>query len=351
MIPLFILVIAKFMFRKSITWKESAASFAATTLIVVVMVTGFLYGSTMDSEVWNGYVTSKESEHVSCDHSYRCHCRKVQSCSGSGKNRSCSTSESCSTCYEHSYDIDWVVHSTVGDIKIDRVDRRGTSTPPRWSSVVEGEYFATENIYQNVIKISRDSLFTYDKTNYDEFSETLPDYPDVYDYYRFNHVINLASIDVTGWNDRINEYLRTAGSSKQLNIIVVTTTKPEIWSESLLYKWYGGKKNDVVVILGVNETDKTKVSWFKGATFANGIGNQELLVTLRNDMIGSTVNQGLVDTMIKDIDQKFTRLSADQMEYLRDSAVPPTWMLILTIFLGTIVSVGISYYFHKNDVL
>src|SRR4051812_22989724 len=63
-----------------------------------------IFGQTMDEEVWNGHVTSKEQVRVSCSHSYSCNCR--QSCTSSGKGgQSCTTV--CDTCYEHSNDYDW----------------------------------------------------------------------------------------------------------------------------------------------------------------------------------------------------------------------------------------------------
>src|ERR1035437_10316243 len=102
----------------------SAMIAGASFIIAVITLSVGMFSETADTEVWNGKVTSKEKEQVSCSHSYSCNCRSVQSCSGSGKDRSCTSSTQCDTCYEHNHDFDWVVHTTIGGKEIDRIDRQ-----------------------------------------------------------------------------------------------------------------------------------------------------------------------------------------------------------------------------------
>src|SRR5574342_424492 len=114
--------------------------------------------NTHDVEVWNGVVTGKEQNTVSCSHSYQCNCR--QSCTGSGKNQSCTTV--CDTCYEHSHDYDWDVYTSINDtITIDRVDRQGVNEPSLWTAVKMGEPVSVTHSYKNYIKASPGTLFRH----------------------------------------------------------------------------------------------------------------------------------------------------------------------------------------------
>ena len=96
---------------------------AVGVLISLGIFAGGLYGSrvsaTADTELLNGEITDKTRAHGSYQRPYDCNCRQVRSCSGSGKNRSCSTSTKCDTCYEPRYTVKWTAISTVGNFTID----------------------------------------------------------------------------------------------------------------------------------------------------------------------------------------------------------------------------------------
>jgi hypothetical protein len=168
--------------------------------LIGIMTAIMMSSNTRDVEVWNGQVTGKYSEKVSCSHSYSCNC--YRSCSGSGKNRSCSTI--CQTCYEHSYDVSWRVESNIGTYTISRIDRRGLSKPPRWDRVKIGEPVSDTHTYTNYIKGSPDSLF-HKKKLLKKYQKDLPKYQSkVYDYYRLNRLVNLGvNVDNNLFNKEI----------------------------------------------------------------------------------------------------------------------------------------------------
>src|SRR5208337_2452006 len=99
LIPFLIAVGVLIAFKGKVTWWEFLGQIGVVALVVGIAIGCAYEGRTRDTEVWNGQVTGKKRNEVSCRHSYRCHCHEV--CSGSGKNESCS--EECDTCYEHSY--------------------------------------------------------------------------------------------------------------------------------------------------------------------------------------------------------------------------------------------------------
>jgi hypothetical protein len=105
----------------------------------------------LDTEIWNGRIVDRHRERVSCSHSYKCHCHDV--CSGSGKDKSCH--EECDTCYEHSYDIDWIAKSSNDEtFTFDRVDRQGLLMPDRYKQVFIGEPTAVEHHFENYFKLA-----------------------------------------------------------------------------------------------------------------------------------------------------------------------------------------------------
>ncbi len=127
-----IIFIAWLVLGKTITMKEFFILMAVQAAVCGGVCAAIYYGGMHDTETWNSYVVTKEREEVSCSHSYSCNCLQVCSSDSNGGS-SCHTQ--CDTCYEHSYDVDWVVQDTIGDFRISRIDRRGLGEPPRWTSV------------------------------------------------------------------------------------------------------------------------------------------------------------------------------------------------------------------------
>ncbi|ADM79930.1 hypothetical protein phiAS5_ORF0087 [Aeromonas phage phiAS5] len=346
-VPLLVPFIYKFWFKRTYTYGEMAANAA-----IAVALTGLVYGmgayrAMYDTEILSGYVTSKERTWVSCSHSYDCRCRQVRTCSGSGKNRSCSTTRQCDTCYEHSNDWDWDVHTTVGNFEIDRIDRRGTLEPPRFSKVVIGDPAAREHGYTNYIKAAPDSLFAHDKNLIEAYKNKIPKYPEVYDYYNVNRVINLTGANTKDWNMYLSEALKSLGKDKQLNIIAVLTNEPLEFSQALFYNWAGGKKNDVVMAFGI-EKGTNKVAWFQSTSLGNGMGNQELHITLRNESVDKEISLDLLKQNVSIIANKYNRLPMEQFEYLKDQSEPPLWVVILALVMGIGSSIAVGYFFSRD---
>src|SRR6185369_625968 len=114
-LPTLIAIGAMVYFKGKVTYLEFFGQIAAVALVVGLGFGASYWSGTSDTEVWNGQVTSKTQDRVSCSHDYKCRCRSETTCTGSGKNRSCTSSTVCDTCYEHSYDVDWAVHASTGE--------------------------------------------------------------------------------------------------------------------------------------------------------------------------------------------------------------------------------------------
>lgn len=349
------LVVAKFSNNKEANKQYmlfTAILMVGSCLLQTSAYIGFISAGQSDTEVLNGQVISKSRERVSCEHSYECMCYYTESCSGSGSNRSCTRTRHCSTCYEHSHDVDWDVHTSVGDLSIDRIDRQGLKEPPRWSQVKLGEPAAREHHYLNYVKGNKDSLFSKDKKYAESFKDQIPPYPEVYDYYRFSRVLNITgrALPIDYWNDYLNNTLKTLGTEKQVNIIwVVTSGKPVEFFNGLVYEWAGGKKNDVIVVTDIDENNN--INWMMSTSFADGMDNAQLHARNSSSFTSKGFGVAVLSDVAGNISKEFTRVPMEKMEYLKYRTLH-TWEMVLMFVLGLLplgVFHGISWYSAYQD--
>jgi len=337
----------KYKFAKEITTKESLITLGANLMISFIFLGILAAGQALkmhDTELWSGYVTGKERNKVSCSHSYSCNCR--QSCSGSGKSRSCSTT--CDTCYDHSYDVDWDVKTTRGSYTIDRVDRRGLDEPRRWSVVKEGEYVVESNSYQNPLLADESTLFVElpGMKNQEYF---YPDYPTVHDYWKIKRVMGIKGDIANEVNDYLNDVLKTVGAKKQLNVIVVGSyvTSPDYFN-GLMAHWRGGKKNDVILVYGLDKDNN--IIWFKSNSYAMGMGNKELHYRLAANATSQPFTLDHIKSQMQLTEKHFVRLSTEELKFKAMAIDTPLWAIVLLAFINLLTSIAISVYMKNNDL-
>ncbi len=340
LIPILWPIVSKFIWSKEISWAELAINMTVTSIVSIGVYYAGAYSSLSDIATINGQVVSKTKDRVHCRHSYSCHCRPV-SC---GKN--CTTTQ-CDTCYEHGFDIDWNVHANVGDTSINTVDRQGLIEPPRWTAVTIGEPFTTTQSYQNYIKAAPESLFKRVKA--EKYLGKVPDYPQtVYDYYKMDRFVTVGVTvqNVKEWNEGISNILRKLGPTKQSNIVLVVTKEPKEFADSLAYKWLGGKKNDIVVVVGVSTYPEiawvSVLTWSKFSLFE---------VKLRDLLLDHKVLD--VAQTLKDLDETismyYTRKPMEEFKYLENEFDPPSWVIWLAIGVSILLTGVLTKVFHDND--
>ncbi|HEY4519607.1 MAG TPA: hypothetical protein VJH33_01030 [Candidatus Paceibacterota bacterium] len=314
-------------------------------LVVAIFYAGH-YAQTADTEIWNGAVTGKEKEWTSCEHSYSCNCR--ESCSGSGKDRSCS--EVCDTCYEHSNDWNWKVRTTIGNFNISRIDSRGSKEPPRWSKVASGQPVAFEKPYVNYIKAVPESLFHFNSSLKEQHEKLLVRYPRVFDYHYANRVIPVGVTlpDIEAWNYELALMLRELGPKKQANIVLIVVKTPDQgYAHAIEAHWLGGKKNDVVVVLGVPEYPN--IGW---AYIMSWTDSQIFKVQLRDALLalGTVEKDAVLRTIHQHVATTFVRKPMADFAYLKDEIRPPTWVIVFAAMFGILGSIGLSFLFRQKDV-
>jgi hypothetical protein len=324
----------------------------------LIAVTASLFASTVeqssDIEILNGSVTSKASRHVSCSHSYDCHCKSVVRCSGSGKHRSCSTNRVCDTCYEHNFDVSWGVQSTINSFDISRVNRQGTEEPPRFTLVKVGDPVSETHRYTNWVKAVPESLFNNQlaiASSKNKFISLVPAYPDnVYDYQYVDRVIPIGVplTELPLWNKELATAISVLGPSKQVNavILMVKTNDPN-YEYVIRNEWLGGKKNDVIVIFGI--TEYPKIDWVRIMSWTD---NQLFKVELRDALqdIGSVADRKIVLQTISDnIKKSFQRKHMRDFEYLANEIMPPTWLIVFLVVLILVANIGAVVLAKRNN--
>ena len=328
-----------------ITWKEFAVHLAAIGLVAGSTAAIIYYRDTSDTEVINGVVIGKEQVSVHCRHSYDCNCRRV--CSGSGKNRSCR--RVCDTCYEHFNDYDWDVHGSTGTTwSINTVDRQGVIMPPRWASTRVGEPTAETHTYENFIKAAPDSLFRYQGL-VEKYKGVLPNYPaGVYNYWHLNRVVqvgvNLPDLDL--WNQRLMEINGEVGPKKQVNLAVVVTRKPGDYFYALEEHWVGGKKNDAILVIGLDSLNK--IAWAEVMTWTV---KKTFEVVLEDEIRNMEFDRERILSALRvNVIKNYRRRPMHDFEYLKASIVPTSTELTVSSIIALLVSIGLMFAFHYHDV-
>lgn len=332
-----------------ITWKEFALHLAAIAMVAGISAAIIYHRDTSDTEILNGVVTSKESRHVSCSHSYDCNCRQKCTWTTRNKRRVRDCRRVCDTCYEHSYDIDWVVQGSTGESwQLARIDRQGVGQPPRWAFTVIGEPTAQTHSFENYIKAAPDSLFRRHGL-VEKYKGVLPPYPSgIYDYWHLNRMVQVGVNlpDLREWNKALMELNGRVGPKKQVNLIVVVTSKPRDYFYALEEAWMGGKKNDAILVIGLqgSEVSWTEVmAWTVNKKFEIGLESRvaDMKTLKREDVVAA---------LELEVMGKYKRKPMHDFEYLQASIVPTTTELVVSAIIALLVSIGLIFLFHHHDV-
>lgn len=350
-VPLILPFIFRIIWPHKVSWVELGISVVVGVALTAAVYGAGMYGQTADTEILNGEVRSKSRTHGSYVRTYDCRCHEV--CSGSGSNKSCT--RKCDTCYEDRYTVDWTCNTTLGAYTIKKLDTTSRSVyatpdPARYTSIKAGDPVAQEHGFTNYVKAAPDSLFH--ATNVDKFKSLIPLYPDtVFDYYRINRVfaMGVSVPDLALWNHELSLALRTLGPQKQANaIIVMVNTNDQSYVHALEGAWVGGKKNDIIVVIGT--TAYPKIDWVAVSSWTD---KQLFKVQLRDEIMsmGNIDRTLIISALSKHTMSTFVRKSMKDFEYLRDQIEPPLWVLIVALLLGIIASLGTSFYFYRANPL
>lgn len=341
-IPLAVGIAIKGAAGKAITPKELALQEAVVALFVFVTYAIMLSGKTGDVELINGSIAEKHQERVGCCHSYSCNCHEV--CSGSGQSRSCS--EQCDTCYEHSHDVAWEASSTTGTaVYWDTCNRPHSAAPARWDAIYVGEPTAEEHPFTNYIRGNPASILRRGAVSPALLAQ-VPEYPTVFDHYRVNRVLDLgvSGVDVAALDHELGFINAQLGAKRQVDIILIVTKEADpTFAEAVRQKWLGGKKNDVVVIVGAPAFPA--LAWVDVMSWTR---QEEMKIAIRDSVLGLGTFDGrkILGITAYEVDRGFRRRHMRDFKYL-EAGIEPSgaqaiWILVAALVLSLVIS-AITY--------
>lgn len=128
-------------------------------------------------------------------------------------------------------------------------------------------------------------------------------------------------IQATEWD--MDVLADAVGSNKQANPLLYFTSADPGYAEAIKSEWIGGKKNDVIIVIGVKEWPKVEwievIAWSKNAGFTAESRDALTMVDLNNrEQLTRTVGQ-LIRT-------KFERNPMSSFEYLKADVETPRWI-------------------------
>jgi len=343
-------LIAKAIWKTSINMLELLLNIIIPALIVMALVAIGAYSKTSDVQVINGEILSKERNQGHYVESYSCHCvtRTV------GKT----TTTSCQTCYRDHYTVEWLAKTNIGIVPFDSKDSTSRAIylspdPLSYVKCEKGQPASLTSSWTNYIQAAPRSLFNSGISK-NEFAGKIPTYPLPHDFYKMNRVLDVSSKlsppILKELNDKLNQELKILGPSKQANVVLILTSiQDQSYRYAVENAWLGGKKNDIVVFIGV---EGNTIAWTDVMTWAKNINNESLQVKLRDDLFSlQKVNvDSIISVISSDIKSDFKRVHEDDFKYLESEIDPPTWAIVLALVLGLSCSFGLTYYFHKNEI-
>lgn len=355
---------------------ELGVQIGASFVLLLGLSSGFLMGTAglHDTEYWNGHVRSATYyEEWTEEVTYY-----EEECTGTGENRVCRDVEK--TRYDY-HAPEWIVTTSNGEsvsissreyrnyvdlfgneeeMDIVRIDQSSFGDGDKYVTVWQGSQelmvsTAVEHTYVNYLKASR-SLTKRSGVS-GPYQDLILDYPELhsvgYGEIELNRVL-LAGVDAPNdWvqlvDRQIDLAMATLGAEQEVNCLVyLVDTSDRGFLHSLEEEWCYGKKNDVIVVVGVDNFPQ--VDWSGIMIFS---GNEELKVQLRDaiESLGNISDPQVFATLVIDnIKQHFKRVSMSELEYLIYDVDMPWWAVIIMIFVFVVTLLTITAMFENNNI-
>lgn len=343
------------------------------TLVFVTAIYVLLFGTTTDlwdTNYYNGKIKSSSyyeewKERVTYTESY-----------------SCGTSKSPRTCTRTKTRIDyhspyWEIRTNLGEtISITRSDYLKTKREFGTSMVRlhrsnqvsfgDGDKYVSKptraiptsvgHTYENVVraangnvihvKVPKESVALLVK------SGKVREYPELYRGAYGETLLN-RYIDTTGKTKSSSAYLKllnntalVVGRTKQANPIFYVTTEDRSITDAISQHWSMGKKNDVTLIMGID--DNGTIQWSDSICFTN-ISDFE--VDMENKFKGMNINADqakIVATYTNLVNAEFVRKPMEEFNYLKENITLEWYWQLLIFLLNLALTVFISYKFMNN---
>jgi len=343
---------------KRICWWEGLISIGAAFLTAGIIHVVIIRGLTGDVETWSGQITKVIHYPKWIEEYQEAVYKTVTRTSGYGKNQKTYT-ESVFSHYETKYRTHhehWVESNYFGRETVTKripesrfkeiahnFGGKIITTQPHKSGFYEGD----PNIYtiQNETGYIYPSVITKTWTNRVKAAPSvfsfpkIPkgiqvlDYPTLKHFHRSNRLIGLAKkhISILEW-DRMCSRL---GPMKKVNVILIGYIQGDAqiahYQEA---KWIGGKKNDLVLCYGGDETGK-KASW----SYVFGWTEEEIVKrNLETVLLECSIDNNILPKIEEEIAKNYKIKEWKKFDYI--SVEPPFWSYLVMLFVTIILQGG-----------
>lgn len=152
--------------------------------------------------------------------------------------------------------------------------------------------------------------------------------------------------------DQLNEVNAALGSRKQVNIMLMTVrNQPREWFYALEQRWLGGKKNDLTVVVSVDQ--QGVIQWVNVMAWCQ---NEMVKIVIRDSIMSVGKLQSIEDwgNVVGDIREGVTgfyiRKPMADFKYLESTITPTTTEWAISLVIGLLVAIGLGIVMIKNDL-
>jgi hypothetical protein len=217
---------------------------------------------------------------------------------------------------------------------------------------------AKKHRYVNYIKASHSVLKYYGMMK--GYEQDLAKYPDVYEGpfgpFYLDRVIDQEKLVPAYWTTAVNNELcyhnTYLGPTKEVNLLVYFTKHDRNFTYALHEAWCGGKKNDVVVVIGMDKFPK--INWVEILSWTP---NEAFKIKLRDKIqqLGTIQDQEkFIQTIVQQVqapgEEGFDRMHMVTKEYLIADIDLPWWAYIISSLIIVLLYAPLLYWFFRNDI-
>uniref|UniRef100_A0AB39CEF6 Uncharacterized protein n=1 Tax=Pseudomonas phage HRDY3 TaxID=3236930 RepID=A0AB39CEF6_9VIRU len=318
----------------------SATGIAAIVGFVAVLACYYvpLYWTASDEEILSGSVMKKERVYDPYTETYTC----GTDSHGNPK-----------TCTRLVDQWRWDVISDYGDSFSEHTSQK-VRAPAIYAATQLGDPYASTKKFMNYQNVSEQSVMI-DRESAKEYRGWVPEYPHIYAGFKVSRGFsNTPFMDQRGLSHFLSVAQKRWGPMHGVNVSVVVLDHRTDWNgftNALASKWKGGKKNDAVLVLGLDEKGATIHAWaFSRSadekTDERGRNFTKALYENAHDALMEKRGPIDVNTIIDSIDKSlvlFQREDLGRYDFLKDEYVPGWPAMILSfIIICAIVSITVK---------
>lgn len=142
------------------------------------------------------------------------------------------------------------------------------------------------------------------------------------------------------------QFLKESNSTLDSSMYKKIQESIEVFALKLLDYWYGGKKNDIIVIIGIDGNKRIQYTRVHSWSLHSIID-----IKIRNnisEMQVLDINLA-IDIIIQEINKDYVRRSFKEFEYLKWRILPSTLSLFMFTSLLILISGFIGWKFSRNN--